>query len=64
MDELLISQFFDNYTHIKNNENDDRIIEVFENNKLEGYIFSTWDMVQSINHYFSFFIRIEKICII
>ena len=33
VDEILISQFFENYTHIKNNENDDRIIEVFENNK-------------------------------
>ncbi len=50
VDEILISQFFDNYTHIKNNENDDRIIEVFKNNKIEGYIFSTWDMVQSLGY--------------
>ncbi|MDG2001540.1 MAG: 4Fe-4S binding protein [Alphaproteobacteria bacterium] len=50
VDEQLISEFFENYTTVKNNENDDRIIEVFKNNKLEGYIFSTWDMVKSLGY--------------
>ena len=50
VDEQLISEFFENYTNVKNNENDDRIIEVFKNNKLEGYIFSTWDMVKSLGY--------------
>ncbi|MFP6779030.1 MAG: 4Fe-4S binding protein [Alphaproteobacteria bacterium] len=50
VDEQLISEFFENYTNVKNNENDNRIIEVFKNNKLEGYIFSSWDMVKSLGY--------------
>ena len=50
VDEQLISNFFKNYTTIKNNKNDDRIIEVYKNDKLEGYIFSTWDMVKSLGY--------------
>ena len=50
VDEKLISEFFENYTTIKINENDNRIIEVFNNHQLRGYIFSTWDMVKSLGY--------------
>jgi len=50
VNEELILDLFEDYTHFKNNNNDDRIIEVFSNKDLKGYIFSTWDMVKSLGY--------------
>ena len=50
IDEKLIVEFFENYTHFQVNNNDDRIIEIYSNDKLQGYIFSTWDMVKSLGY--------------
>ena len=46
----IFKEFFENYTHIQKNKNDERIIEIFNDNELQGYVFSTWDMVKSLGY--------------
>ena len=50
IDNKLIKDFFDSYTYIVNNQNDERVIEIYNDNELLGYIFSTWDMVKSLGY--------------
>ena len=38
VDNKLIVEFFENYTHFKINNNDDRIIEIYSNDKLQGLV--------------------------
>jgi len=46
----LIAEYFPNYTTVKTNNNDSRIIEVLNNQTTIGYIYSTWDMVKSLGY--------------
>jgi len=46
----LIDEYFPNYTTVKTNNNDSRIIEVLNNQTTIGYIYSTWDMVKSLGY--------------
>ena len=46
----LITEYFPNYTTVKTNNNDSRIIEVLNNQTTVGYIYSTWDMVKSLGY--------------
>ncbi len=46
----LITEYFPNYTTVKTNNNDSRIIEVLNNETTVGYIYSTWDMVKSLGY--------------
>ena len=50
LEESLITEYFPNYSKIKNNDNDSRIIEVLNNEIIIGYIYSTWDMVKSLGY--------------
>ena len=50
LEESLITEYFPNYSKIKNNDNDPRIIEVLKNEIIIGYIYSTWDMVKSLGY--------------
>ena len=47
---ILITEYFPNYTKVKINNNDSRIIEVLNNQTTIGYIYSTWDMVKSLGY--------------
>ena len=47
---ILITEYFPNYTKVKINNNDSRIIEVLNNKTTIGYIYSTWDMVKSLGY--------------
>ena len=47
---ILITEYFPNYTKVKINNNDSRIIEVLINQTTIGYIYSTWDMVKSLGY--------------
>ena len=50
LEESLITEYFPNYSKVKNNDNDSRIIEVLNNETIIGYIYSTWDMVKSLGY--------------
>ena len=47
---ILITEYFPDYTKVKINNNDSRIIEVLNNQTTIGYIYSTWDMVKSLGY--------------
>ena len=47
---ILITEYFPNYTEVKINNNDSRILEVLNNQTTIGYIYSTWDMVKSLGY--------------
>ena len=48
--ESIISDYFPTYSSIQLNKNDQRIIEVLEGENILGFIYSTWDMVNSLGY--------------
>ena len=48
--ESLILEYFPDYNKTQLNKNDNRIIEILNENDILGFLFSSWDMVNSLGY--------------